>query len=62
MLFIHGNHDTFVPTSMVYRLYDAKPSKKELWITEGAKHAESYLKYKDEYLKRVSDFIGGMPK
>lgn len=58
MLFIHGSRDTFVPTAMVHRLYDAKPSQKELWITEGAKHAESYLKYREEYVQRISDFLG----
>ena len=57
MLFIHGNKDTFVPTEMVYRLYDAKPPKKELWIADGAKHAESYLMHKDEYLQHVRDFL-----
>ena len=57
MLFIHGNKDTFVPTEMVYRLHDAKPSKKQLWITEGAEHAQSYLLYRDEYLQRVRNFL-----
>ena len=56
MLFIHGNSDTFVPTEMVYRLYDAKPSKKSLWITEGAGHAESYAKHKKEYVQRIRQF------
>lgn len=28
MLFIHGGSDTFVPTEMVYRLYEAKPDRK----------------------------------
>ena len=32
MLFIHGDADTFVPTWMVYPLYEAKPEPKELWI------------------------------
>ena len=57
MLFIHGSDDTFVPTEMVCRLYDAKASKKELWITEGAEHAQSYAKYRDEYIKRVKMFL-----
>ena len=57
MLFIHGDRDTFVPTDMVRRLYEAKTSKKELWITEGAEHAESYVKHKEEYVKRVKDFL-----
>ena len=57
MLFIHGSDDTFVPTEMVYRLYDAKASKKDLWITEGAEHAQSYAKHRDEYVKRVKMFL-----
>ena len=64
MLFIHGSADTFVPTEMAFRLFDAKPAgnaastQKELWITEGARHAESYLKYREEYIKHVREFLG----
>jgi fermentation-respiration switch protein FrsA (DUF1100 family) len=47
MLFIHGDEDTFVPTEMVYRLYQAKPSNKKLWIAPGAEHASSYLTHPD---------------
>jgi len=57
MLFIHGSSDTFVPTEMVYRLYDAKAAKKALWIADDAKHAESYLTHKDEYLQQLKDFL-----
>ena len=57
MLFIHGDCDTFVPTSMVYRLYEAKSGKKELWITEGAEHALSYQMHKAEYISRVRAFL-----
>ena len=57
MLFIHGADDTFVPTEMVRRLYEAKPSEKELWITEGTEHARSYLRHREEYVKRVKDFL-----
>ena len=53
MLFIHGGSDAFVPTEMVYRLYDAKPSEKALWVTEGTVHAESYKNYKEEYIRRI---------
>lgn len=58
MLFIHGDADTFVPTSMVYPLYDAKPEPKSLWIASGADHAASYRQYKEEYIQRVRDFVG----
>ena len=42
MLFIHGDNDTYVPTAMVYPLYEAKPQPKQLWIAPGSKHALSY--------------------
>ncbi|MDO4672752.1 MAG: alpha/beta hydrolase, partial [Porphyromonadaceae bacterium] len=35
MLFIHGESDTYVPTWMVYKLYDAKPMPKDLWTLPG---------------------------
>ena len=57
MLFIHGSSDTFVPTDMVHRLYKAKATKKKLWIANDAKHAESYKKHKEEYVKQVKDFL-----
>jgi fermentation-respiration switch protein FrsA (DUF1100 family) len=57
ILFIHGGSDTFVPTDMVYRLYKAKASKKMLWIANGAKHAESYKKHREKYVKQVKDFL-----
>ena len=41
-LFIHGDQDDFVPTYMVYDLYNACAADKDLLIVEGAKHAQSY--------------------
>lgn len=57
MFFIHGDADTYVPTWMVYPLYNAKPMPKERWIVPGAKHAVSYKENKDEYTARVKAFI-----
>ena len=59
MLFIHGGSDTFVPTEMVNRLYDAKPGRKDLWIAEGAAHAESYQRYRTAYVERLKKFLNG---
>ena len=56
MLFIHGSTDSFVPTSMVYPLYEAKPEPKALWIAEGAEHALSYHEHKAEYISRLRAF------
>ncbi|TLG74229.1 alpha/beta hydrolase [Culicoidibacter larvae] len=42
MIFVHGSDDTFVPTEMVYQLYDAAPVEKELLIVEGAQHGNAF--------------------
>ena len=57
MLFIHGDADAFVPTWMVHPLYEAKPSPKELWLVPGAAHAVSYKENKEEYTRRVKNFV-----
>ena len=57
MFFIHGDEDTFVPTSMVYQLYDSKPQPKVLWVVPQAGHAASYRLYPSEYTERVKSFL-----
>ena len=57
MLFIHGDADDFVPTSMVYPLFEAKPGDKELWVVPGAAHAMSYRDNREEYTQRVARFV-----
>lgn len=58
MLFIHGDADKYVPTEMVYELYAAKPGEKELWVVPGAAHAVSYRDNREEYTRRVGEFVG----
>lgn len=57
MLFIHGDADTFVPTWMVYLLYEAKPEPKELWVVPGSAHAMSYKDHPQEYTEHVKNFV-----
>lgn len=57
MLFIHGEADTFVPTEMVYRLYEAKQEPKDLWVATGAIHGQSYKLFRKEYVERVREFM-----
>ncbi len=57
MLFIHGDNDTYVPTEMVYELYDAKKDNKDIWIAQGSIHAHSYKDYPEQYTATVSQFI-----
>ena len=58
MLFIHGDADTYVPTEMVKKLYKVKPEPKELWVTSGVKHAQSYHDFPLEYRLKVKSFLG----
>jgi uncharacterized protein len=58
ILFIHGGADTFVPTHMGKRLYEACPVPKDLLIVEGAVHAYSYYDAPKEYQAKVKGFIG----
>ena len=57
MLFIHGDADTYVPTEMVYTLFDTKESYKEIWVVPGVDHALSYHDYPEEYTNRVKKFV-----
>lgn len=57
ILFIHGDSDIFVPTEMVYRVYDACTTEKELYIVPDCAHAMAEFKGGEEYYKRVNDFI-----
>jgi len=56
MFFIHGDADKYVPTWMVYPLYEAKPAPKMLWIVPGAEHAKSYKQNPKMYLAKVKSF------
>ena len=58
MLFIHGDADDFVPTEMVYSLYEAKPEPKELWVLPGVGHADAYKHNPAAYTQRIKEFVG----
>ena len=57
VLFIHGSEDTFVHTDMVYELYEACPTQKDLLVVEGAGHGEAYLMDPDLYFDTVFEFL-----
>ena len=58
MLFIHGEKDNFVHTEMVYPLYEACPTEKQLLVVEGAGHGNSYIMNPTLYFDTVFNFIG----
>ena len=58
MLFIHGDADDFVPFEHLQKNYDAKTTGyKEMWVGEGAVHANSYAKHPEEYEAHVKAFL-----
>lgn len=56
MLFIHGTADHYVPTRMVYPLYEAKQGAKMLYLAPGSQHAVSYRDHPKEYVTHVRAF------
>ena len=57
-MFIHGKEDYFVPWYMAVDLYKAKTKGyKELYLVEGAKHAEALEVNKILYEKKIMTFI-----
>jgi Prolyl oligopeptidase family. len=56
-LFIHGDNDNFVPSKMVYELYDACNAPKELLIVENAGHTEAYKANAAAYEAKISQFL-----
>ena len=57
MLFIHGSADNFVHTDMVYQVYEACPTDKQLLIVEGAGHGNSYNYAPETYFDSVFHFL-----
>ncbi|MGN1090693.1 MAG: alpha/beta hydrolase, partial [Huintestinicola sp.] len=42
ILFIHGSKDNFVKTEMIYELYDACPTEKDMMIVDEAGHGQAF--------------------
>ncbi|MGL5981195.1 MAG: alpha/beta hydrolase [Phocaeicola sp.] len=56
MLFIHGDKDDYVPTYMVYELFEQKPDNKEIWVVPNIGHASAYKYEKKQYTDKVISF------
>ncbi len=57
ILYIHGKEDYYVPTDMVYRLYERTNAEKHLYIVDAAGHGQAFSQNKQAYQKHVEDFI-----
>ncbi len=57
MLFIHGAEDNFVHTDMVYEVYAACTTEKDILVVEGAGHGQAYGMDPELYFGTVFNFI-----
>ena len=58
ILFVHGDQDDVVPLEMVYSLSNQVPEyRRELFISSGARHIESYKKNPEAFEKCVDKFL-----
>ncbi|MCD8166617.1 MAG: alpha/beta hydrolase [Bacteroides sp.] len=57
MMFIHREEDDFVPTAMVFPLYEAKPEPKEIWTLSGVGHGLAFRSDPQLYLQKVEQFV-----
>lgn len=58
MLFTNGGNDNYVPTEMVYRLYEAAQCEKDILVIEGADHGAAPDVDPDIYYDKVFSFLG----
>jgi len=59
MFYISGDEDTFVPTEMTHRLFDAtdKALFKEKWIIPGGNHNNTFIVAGPDYVLRLKAFL-----
>lgn len=57
ILFIHGKEDSFVPTEMTLRNYNACTGEKMLLLVDNAGHAASLYENKELYENTVTEFL-----
>ncbi|MEK4510750.1 MULTISPECIES: alpha/beta hydrolase [Paenibacillus] len=62
ILFIHGDSDLFVPSEMVYTLYENGPTDKKLFVVPGAGHGKARRVDPVGYDREVTQFIGNYVK
>ena len=57
ILLFHGTSDGFVPYEMSEKIYKNIASKKDILLTKDADHGMSYMVDKENYYKKLLDFI-----
>ena len=58
MLFLHGGEDNFVHTDMIYKVYEACNTKKDMMVIPNAGHGEAYYYDPEGYTGKIFEFLG----
>jgi len=62
VLLVVGEGDRRTPRDISRALFRAAPGPKQIWIVPGAGHGEPYEKARQEYERRVLDFLRGVAR
>jgi len=57
LLLIHGSDDSLIPAEESLELFAAAGDPKELWVVEGAGHAEAFVVDREQYEEKVLGFF-----
>lgn len=57
IFFIHGDHDSFVPSEMAFDNYSATQGPRELWLVKDATHVESFWIDPARYQRHIVAFL-----
>lgn len=58
VLFVTGSQDSFVPSEMTDRLFNAMAStKKQKWVVQGGDHNNTWQLAGAQYFEKVREFI-----
>ena len=57
ILFIHSEHDPFIPATMTKQLFEASIAPKQLFIAKNGAHAQSYNENPQEYEQAIDGFL-----
>ena len=57
LFLIHGENDSVVPVSQVYKLYEVAAEPKQLWIVPNCRHVVAHHHDRAEYVGRIAAFF-----
>ena len=58
LLLMHGDADRVIPLRHSRELFARAGEPKQIWVAEGARHAELFDAHPEEWAERVLDFLG----